>query len=109
MTGTELISKERSRQIVQEGYSSKSDDALVDGDLAIAAANYVCHDTAACVLDCDGEIVENPICGDFNNRERKPRLRQLVIAGALIAAEIDRLQRAEKRQAIKGIRPAEDE
>jgi hypothetical protein len=35
------------------------------------------------------------MCGPQSKRKTKPRIKQLSIAGALIAAEIDRLQRSE--------------
>lgn len=94
-TGTELIAAERARQITQEEWTPRHDDTHSEGDLRDAAEAYL------------RELRSRP------TREGRPRwgpsapwpwsqeawkptddpIRQLVKAGALIAAEIDRLQR----------------
>lgn len=85
MTGVELIAAERERQVSQEGWTPEHDDQHDKGELASAAMTY--------------------LAGEINDRTRlwwpwemkwfKPRtyLGNLVKAGALIAAEIDRIQR----------------
>jgi hypothetical protein len=95
-TGTELIAEERQRQITAEGYTAEQDDKMEDGDLALAA---VCYATNAVGELDDG----NPLFEawwPWDNSYWKPtpgdEIRQLVKAGALIAAEIDRLLRKEE-------------
>lgn len=80
-TGVELITEERQRQIDVEGWSAEHDDKNNnDVSLSGAAAAYLTNDI------------------DFwpwDEEWYKPtsRVRDLVKAGALIAAEIDRLNR----------------
>ncbi len=83
--GVELIRLERARQIEEEGHSASLDDELDDGQLAKAAAAYA--------LFGENDIAAN--LWPFSRDLFKPRtqLQNLVRAGALIAAEIDRLQR----------------
>lgn len=87
-TGAELIAAERQRQIESEGWTAEHDDGHTDGSLAIEACHFALMNTQ---LEWRGE----GMCGSYDERAAKPRIRQLAIAGALIAAEIDRLQRAE--------------
>ncbi len=77
-TGIDLIAAERRRQIMEEGWTPEHDAEHVNGELALAAACYT--------------------SGDFGNwpwdpqwLKPKDRVRDLVRAGALIAAELDRL------------------
>ncbi len=82
-SGIKLITEERRRQVESEGWSRAHDDS---------------HG--------NGELVEAAVCYAVGNSDRWPwdkywwkpsgRVRDLVKAGALIAAEIDRLQRAEE-------------
>ena len=88
-TGVELITIERKRQIEQEGWTVEHDRKQVNDELAIVASIYALP----------------PYCRDITLRARFPetwsyewwkptpedRVRELVKAGALIAAEIDRL------------------
>jgi hypothetical protein len=100
MTGIELIAAERERQVSQEGWTPEHDDKHRDGAIAKAAACYAIGE--------DPPIYRGTIRGvGFESEPRihrlwpwdaawwKPsyRIRDLVKAGALIAAEIDRLQR----------------
>lgn len=96
-TGCELIAKERERQINELGYDVKNDSLYSKNELASAGAVY-----ALDVID-RGEEVE--MYGeeatllqalwpwDFKYWKPTPedRKRELVKAGALIAAQIDRL------------------
>lgn len=75
---------ERKRQIEEERWTPEHDDEHADGELAIAAAHYAAFDTGANVYD-DLEIQEWLKPG--SHREN------LVKAGALILAEIERLDR----------------
>lgn len=92
-TGIELIAEERQRQIDVEGWTSEHDDAYKYEELAIAASIYA---------DAPGRrelygFKEIPVGWPWSDPWWKPtpndRIRELVKAGALIAAEIDRLQR----------------
>ena len=103
--GAYLIDQERGRQIHEKGYSAEHDDKHVNGELALAAACYAVYG----VKDGDAyfEVAKLftgkregcyeegwPWDPEWDKREDHPRIKRLVIAGALIAAEIDRLLRA---------------
>lgn len=86
--GAILISDERTRQIVVEGWSYSHDDEHQDGELLKAA---ICYLNAA-------NRNHRPSCPptwpwDASWWKPKDRISNLVRAGALIAAEIDRLKR----------------
>lgn len=80
-----MIARERYRQIDQEKYNTRHDDQLTNGQLARAAAAYA---------------LSSPACWPFHILHFKPspgnRIKDLVKAGALIAAEIDRLLRIDR-------------
>lgn len=88
-----MIAQERQRQIEKEGWTPEHDtDEHADGELAMAAVCYA-------LPDCDRQVENGvPFFWPFDgNWKPGDRVRELVKAGALIAAEIDRLQRqAEK-------------
>ena len=97
--GIKLIAAERKRQIEQEGWTPKHDDQHTFGQLSVAAA---CYAVAGVVRpgDSDWLRVVDPRGNDawpwmkkWDKRRKHVRIRRLVIAGALIAAEIDRLNR----------------
>lgn len=88
-TGCELIAEERARQVTHEKYESHHDDRHTGCAMARAAAWYALPDFNRRNIKCF-----------FPTRWKfKPtpddRVRELVKAGALIAAEIDRIQRKE--------------
>jgi hypothetical protein len=112
-TGAELITDERQRQIEKEGWSAEHDEQHTKGELALAASLYATpiplfairkrssgietydpwpwHNTENYDRYNDGGVnIEVPA---WDKRKKHSKLRRLVIAGALIAAEIDRLQR----------------
>ncbi len=96
ITGAERIAAERQRQIKTEGWSA-SHDAEHDAGELIAAARCYAH-AAACQVG-SGIPTNAPTGGWWPWHEQwwKPStdpIRNLEKAGALIAAEIDRLQRA---------------
>lgn len=98
-TGVELIADERKRQSTDEGYYASHDDGHDKGELALAAMSYLAV-VAAPDESGDDEGKPRP-CHDWPWEEKwwKPSddpVRNLVKAGALIAAEIDRLQRAKE-------------
>ena len=100
----ELIAEERQRQINVEGWTSDHDDKHTDGSIADAAGCYA--------LSADQREKYQSFSVTYNRwyprwwpktwdvKWWKPspddRIRELVKAGALIIAEIERLQRLEK-------------
>ena len=85
-TGVELIAEERQRQEDEEGWTPEHDDQHTEYELAHAAACYLMRD--------DSDILKK--YWPFGWPWWKPshsRVRNLVKAGALVAAEIDRVQR----------------
>lgn len=93
-TGIEIIAEERQRQIDVKGWSIEHDVAANnDEQLARAAALYTLPD--------DRRAYEFDVINlwPWDRRWYKPspdnRIKELAKAGALIAAEIDRLQNAE--------------
>ena len=92
-TGIERIAAERQRQIDVEGWTPEHDDSHINEDLAVAAAVYACPHRGNGYSGIRGAIVGY---WPWDIRWLKPsedRIRELEKAGALIAAEIDRLQR----------------
>lgn len=95
-SGAELIGAERERQMDTEGWTPEHDDGHEQGELAGAAA---CYAIPPHVRKKDHISPSWRALWPWESRWWKPtpddRVRELVKAGALIAAEIDRLQRAE--------------
>lgn len=93
MNGIESIAAERRRQIEVEGWTPEHDDQHQSGELAEAAACY-----ARAASDPEGLTPFEclPTFWPWGREWYKPGnpRRALVKAGALIAAEIDRLDRA---------------
>jgi hypothetical protein len=92
------------RQIHVEGWTEAHDDEHTGGEMALAAACYAMD--AACPADwADPAEGETPAFWPWPECWWKPtafqgdRIKQLVKAGALIAAEIDRIKRARAREA----------
>lgn len=96
-TGAELIERERRRQTDAEGYSYRHDDAHTHDELVLAAVQYALPDGRRSYGEY--RVFDVPIDWPWENEAWKPtpddRVRELVKAGALIAAEIDRLLRAQ--------------
>ena len=103
-SGAQLILRERLRQIQQEGWSKEHDDEHTKGELLGAARAYA---LVAYHQEKFGKIIvtEAPPASwpdNWDNEWWKPSKnpkRNLVKAGALIAAEIDRLIRKEENDA----------
>jgi hypothetical protein len=98
MNGVERIAAERKRQIEEEGFTEKGDDLYDTGELARAAMCY-------CMEPGDYEDGDEPCVPQewpWEDKWWKPspehRIRELEKAGALIAAEIDRLIRLEGKK-----------
>ncbi len=87
-TGIELITEERTRQIEIEKFDANHDKNNAVGELANAASCYA--------MDPRIRPDELPPCHwpwlDFWKPTPNNRIKELAKAGALIAAEIDRLQ-----------------
>lgn len=97
LDGADHIQFERMKQITHHGWTSDHDDTHRDGELAIEAALWATQTTAE-------ESMRAGMCGSVQDRLRKSRVRQLAIAGALIAAEIDRLLRVESQSISENAR-----
>ncbi|HEY1186801.1 MAG TPA: hypothetical protein VGE74_04045 [Gemmata sp.] len=97
MNGAELIAKERERQIYEKGYLAGHDDEHADGSLLIAGLLLGCDVAGHALANVDPPDLNGPWPDALLLRVREKHagdaMRQLVIAGAMIAAEIDRLQR----------------
>lgn len=93
MTGAELISQERERQKRVELYTEEQDDRYVASELARAAISYLRYDSPMDDI-ADAEKLWPWSCDMF-----KPQghVRNLMKAGALIAAEIDRVLRIQQQ------------
>ena len=99
-SGAKLIVDERKRQIMVEGWTVAHDDEHNGGEMAAAAACY------AIPANYWRQAIKFQLffklLWPWDLRWWKPRpddrIRELVKAGALIAAEIDRLQRLEQRK-----------
>jgi hypothetical protein len=104
MTAIEDIAAERKRQIEAEGWTVAHDDEHHRGEIARAASVYAYCGSVETGRD---SILANPVSGtDFIDRlwpwdwkwfKPKDRRQDLVRAGALIVAEIERLDRSELR------------
>jgi hypothetical protein len=81
--GAQLIQRERVRQIMEEGYGAETDAVYTGGELRQAAICYALGHSQFWPDDWDPKMFKPT---------REP-IRDLIKAGALIAAEIDRLLR----------------
>jgi hypothetical protein len=117
--GALLIQEERRQQLTREGYTPEHDDKHVIGELLSAANCYTvagdCLANGAVLmgsgyLETPENLVQEILDNKFGNAVAWPwekdclkispdSIRNLVKAGALIAAEIDRLKRLEARKA----------
>jgi hypothetical protein len=101
--GVDLIAIERRRQMTAEGWTSEHDDQHDDGSLANAAAVYAMRPDCRMLappsynpgLPWSIKYALWPMWWNFKPTPRD-RIRELVKAGALVAAEIDRLQRLDE-------------
>lgn len=100
--GPWLIARERQRQILKEGFDAANDDDYIEGELVAAAKSY------ALVAEMQAIRKDQPIAPTFfpktwpwMRKWWKPSadpVQNLVKAGALIAAEIDRHLRAREKK-----------
>lgn len=95
-SGIELIAEERKRQIEVEGWTDLHDDNHEMDELALAAASYALPSYARPSNQFHTARMEPqtwPWSGEYWKPSISDRVRELQKAGALIAAEIDRLNR----------------
>ena len=92
--GAGLIASERFRQVTVKGFTPKHDAEHDDHSLLIAAACYLTEAASPRHMEWPKVPAEWPWGREWWNPSADP-IRNLVKAGALIAAEIDRLQRHE--------------
>lgn len=99
MNGIESIAAERRRQIETEGWTPEHDDQHTDGAISAAAGAYA----FSAFRSTSGSVYPaNPArLWPWDTKWWKPKTprEDLVRAGALIAAEIDRIDRAAARAA----------
>lgn len=98
MSGAILIQNERQRQITDEGYLMEHDDMLDSGELANFACCYAldpmggdASDVIKMLKPYEWELKLS--CNGNTDDNLEGRIKDLVKAGALIAAEIERLHR----------------
>ena len=117
MSAIEDIATERKRQIDQEGYDAAHDDRHEDGEIALAACCYAAPDLIYRKDDrANAFLMIDPWPWDHHFDKRRydgnvvmpnfrlsidARRKLLVKAGALLVAEIERLDRAHQQSGSK--------
>lgn len=99
-SGVELIAEERREQIEKHGRTIQSDIEInPNGELCWAASMLLGTPGEASVIDLLAETKLKNWDQDILRRmDKKPYKERLIIAGALIAAEIDRLQTTQPKE-----------
>jgi transcription elongation factor Elf1 len=97
------VALERVRQSTEEGFDDDHDDEHTDGALAVAAAAYAVYSTDATVRHPDWTDEQDYPWPEKDTRSQGDDHRRLVVAGALLVAEVERLTR---RRAHLGDQPA---
>lgn len=109
------VAAERLRQVEEEGWTPEHDDVHESGELAAAAACYAYHTTSMRAAGYSVTRYEDRPPLDLYHPYRsmwpwdeawwkpKDRRRDLVRAGALIVAEIERLDRQAAEQSAKNV------
>lgn len=105
-SGADLIAAERERQLTGEEWTSEHDDCHVKGEMALAAAVYAMPEETRDIMIFHTPLrlwiwpwrgFWKPGRAPYSHPERTDpidqRVHELVKAGALMAAEIDRLAR----------------
>ena len=91
MNGIELIADERDRQISEEGWTAEHDSGHTSGELSLLAACYILKNYTFAVFE---KRIESELFAYWGSDEwikYKNPIKDLIRAGALIAAEIDRI------------------
>lgn len=112
-TGIQLIAEERKEQIKKHKWTSKHDDIHILGELAeaavVCASNIKLYWRKDHTDGCSFNLLQMPnwnlpvkyngnvLIPNYNSTTDE-RIHQLKVAGALIAAEIDRLLRKGKNE-----------
>ena len=91
MDGISRIARERKRQIEEEHWTHRHDEGHTNGALAVNAAALAVNGTDAHIAHPDLDEGEDYDEFGLVKKHAENRIRQLEIAGALLAAEIDRL------------------
>lgn len=94
-TGLQLIAEERSKQIIIHKRTIQSDvEDNSNGELAVAARLLITKDDEMKLMeDFATLLLPNWNKEHLIKMDNKPYFEKLIIAGALLAAEIDRVQR----------------
>lgn len=88
MTGIELIAKERQEQIEKHKWT-------VDSDRKFNRNNQLVDASMSILCGCEAYRPKDWNSNLFDKIHNKPRIEKLAIAGALLAAEIDRINELE--------------
>ena len=93
-TGIELIAIERAEQINKHGYTPESDKHDYEQHELILLVEYLLKDDNDAERDNIREYLIATCFPEWllNKFDSKSKIQRLTVAGALIAAEIDRLQ-----------------
>ena len=118
-SGVNLICEERARQKSKHNWTEAHDDGHDDGNLALAAACYATPKRIYIKREFavglsfgdpfpwegkfdarphDGNVLLKVDPSPVDQKQRQKRIRLLVKAGALLAAEIDRLHRISSKK-----------
>jgi hypothetical protein len=89
-TGIELIAQERQEQIELHGRTLKQDSKLNKGKQLVIAAIAIAHPKAPVIGYCAPDNWDEK---HFRRMKNKSYKKRLIIAGALIAAELDRINK----------------
>lgn len=92
-----LVTAERLRQIGEENWTPEHDDEHDEGELSGAAACYAQGSDLLWAGPYGGKYLVWPWDPEYWKPTPDDRVRELVKAGALILAEIERLQRAKAK------------
>lgn len=104
----ELVAKERTRQIVEKGYTAEHDDEHTYGSLSDAGAAYGAQSESFIFSDLEiGELLKKhyghrmrslyPFCPVFDSREKHDKKTNLIIGAAFFMAEYERIVRLEEK------------
>lgn len=112
MESVDLVVRERIRQETEEGWTAEHDDGHTHGEMATAAGAYC--ESANRDRDAEGEISREdlefleqehwPIQWDASWLKPKTPERDLIRAGALILAELDRRRRLREKPETRSIK-----
>lgn len=90
MNGVELIAIERKRQIEELGYDYTHDALYANNQLAIAGGTYAINPIINdAMIDQNGKPYLWPWSEEYWRPSPENRIKELIKAGALIAAQID--------------------